>query len=99
MDGSAREENSLTDDFTILDPDDASVRSRSATGEGRRLSLVLWLAVALLAVVILLMAWLSDDAYITLRVVDNAVNGLGLTWNPAERVQAYTCLLYTSRCV
>ncbi|CUS02406.2 conserved membrane protein of unknown function [Candidatus Promineifilum breve] len=90
MDGSAREENSLTDDFTILDPDDASVRSRSATGEGRRLSLVLWLAVALLAVVILLMAWLSDDAYITLRVVDNAVNGLGLTWNPAERVQAYT---------
>ena len=35
-------------------------------------------------------AWLGDDAFITFRVVDNFVNGLGLTWNPVERVQAYT---------
>lgn len=35
-------------------------------------------------------AWMVDDAYITLRTVDNFVNGLGLTWNPIERVQAYT---------
>lgn len=35
-------------------------------------------------------AWLSDDAYITFRTVDNFVNGYGLTWNPVERVQAYT---------
>jgi arabinofuranosyltransferase len=35
-------------------------------------------------------AWLSDDAYITFRTVDNFVNGHGLTWNPGERVQAYT---------
>lgn len=35
-------------------------------------------------------AWMHDDAYITLRTVDNFVNGLGLTWNPVERVQAYT---------
>lgn len=35
-------------------------------------------------------AWLSDDAYITFRSVDNFVNGYGLTWNTAERVQAYT---------
>jgi arabinofuranosyltransferase len=41
-------------------------------------------------VVILRFAWLSDDAYITFRVVDNAAAGLGLRWNPAERVQAYT---------
>lgn len=40
--------------------------------------------------VIAFTAWLSDDAYITFRVVDNAVHGLGLTWNPAERVQAFT---------
>ncbi|NBO19662.1 MAG: hypothetical protein EBV03_10665, partial [Proteobacteria bacterium] len=35
-------------------------------------------------------AWVSDDAYITFRVVDNAVNGYGLRWNIDERVQGYT---------
>jgi arabinofuranosyltransferase len=35
-------------------------------------------------------AWIGDDAYITFRVVDNFLNGYGLTFNPAERVQAYT---------
>jgi arabinofuranosyltransferase len=35
-------------------------------------------------------AWLCDDAFITLRTVDNFVNGFGLTWNVDERVQAYT---------
>ncbi len=35
-------------------------------------------------------AWLYDDAYITFRTVDNFVNGYGLTWNTAERVQTYT---------
>lgn len=35
-------------------------------------------------------AWLSDDAYITLRVVDNLWHGYGLRWNILERVQAYT---------
>ena len=35
-------------------------------------------------------AWIHDDAYITFRTVDNFVHGLGLTWNPAERVQAFT---------
>ncbi len=33
---------------------------------------------------------MSDDAYITLRTVDNFINGYGLTWNISERVQAYT---------
>ncbi len=35
-------------------------------------------------------AWLSDDAYIVFRVVDNFVDGYGLTWNIDERVQTYT---------
>lgn len=35
-------------------------------------------------------AWLSDDAYITFRTVDNLVHGYRLTWNVTERVQAYT---------
>ena len=37
--------------------------------------------------VIVRLAWLSDDAYITLRTVENLVNGVGLRWNSAERVQ------------
>lgn len=35
-------------------------------------------------------AWLADDAFITLRTVDNFVHGLGLTYNVQERVQTYT---------
>jgi arabinofuranosyltransferase len=35
-------------------------------------------------------AWVSDDAYITFRTVDNFANGYGLRWNIAERVQTYT---------
>ena len=44
----------------------------------------------LFAVLVLRRAWLSDDAYITFRTVDNFINGYRLTWNPGERVQAYT---------
>lgn len=40
--------------------------------------------------VILLTAWLCDDAFITLRTVDNLVNGYGPVWNTDERVQAFT---------
>lgn len=35
-------------------------------------------------------AWVSDDAYITFRMVDNWVSGYGLRWNVAERVCAST---------
>ncbi len=41
-------------------------------------------------VVVVRTAWMCDDAYITLRTVDNFVNGFGLTWNVGERVQVYT---------
>ncbi len=44
---------------------------------------------ALLAVAIRC-AWLGDDAYITLRSVENWVAGNGLRWNPGDRVQTYT---------
>ena len=43
-----------------------------------------------LAAVVLRTAWVSDDAFITFRTVDNALHGHGLRWNPAERVQTYT---------
>ena len=40
-------------------------------------------------------AWVSDDAHIILRTIDNFYHGYGLRWNPAERVQAFTCPLWT----
>ncbi len=47
-------------------------------------------ALALFFILILRRAWLSDDAYITFRTVDNFINGYRLTWNVGERVQSYT---------
>ena len=51
-------------------------------------------AVTLLIVVFLIVlirtAWISDDAYITFRTVENLLNGYGPRWNVAERVQSYT---------
>ena len=35
-------------------------------------------------------AYLCDDAYVSFRTVDNFIHGLGLTWNPTERVQAFS---------
>lgn len=35
-------------------------------------------------------AWLCDDSFISFRVLDHFVNGFGLRWNIAERVQAFT---------
>jgi len=50
------------------------------------------LCILLLLFVLILVrtAWITDDAYITFRTVDNFTNGNGLTWNTGERVQAYT---------
>jgi arabinofuranosyltransferase len=45
--------------------------------------------------VVLRNAWLCEDAFITYRVVDNFVHGLGLRWNPLERVQVFTHPLWT----
>lgn len=36
------------------------------------------------------LSFLNDDAYITFTVIDNLVNGYGLTFNIVERVQAFT---------
>lgn len=38
--------------------------------------------------------WISDDAYILFRTIENFQNGDGLRWNVAERVQTYTCPLW-----
>lgn len=44
----------------------------------------------LLIVALILSAWVCDDAWITFRTVKRFWAGDGLTWNPGERVQAYT---------
>ena len=35
-------------------------------------------------------AWVTDDAYITFRAVENLVQGRGPNWNASERVQVFT---------
>lgn len=39
---------------------------------------------------VILGSWIEEDAFISFRVVDNALAGYGLRWNIHERVQAYT---------
>ncbi len=51
------------------------------------------LTVPLLLVFVALLvqtSWAGDDAFITMRVIDNFVHGYGLRWNINERVQTYT---------
>lgn len=66
----------------------SDTREQDASWPGERLLVFLFLSFFVLMMV--RMAWLSDDAYITFRTVDNFINGYGLTWNVAERVQVYT---------
>jgi arabinofuranosyltransferase len=63
---------------------------RYETGRTALFWLVGLLLAGLFVALLLRTAWMSDDAYITLRTVSNFVEGRGLTWNPGERVQAYT---------
>ena len=56
----------------------------------------------LLVAAMLRLAWISDDAYITLRTVENWLSGHGPVWNVGERVQTYThplwlCVLTAAR--
>lgn len=52
-------------------------------------ALAVMLALGLVYAVVRL-AWISDDAYISLRSVENFLLGHGPVWNVGERVQTYT---------
>ena len=65
-----------------MDPAESTERAES--------TLVAGAFVLVFTYVFLANSWIGDDAFITFRVVDNFVHGYGLTFNPAERVQAYT---------
>jgi arabinofuranosyltransferase len=68
-----------------------SAVSRLRAGSTPPLAGLLLLSLLLVYVaVVVRTAWVSDDAYITMRTVDNFLHGHGLRWNPAERVQSYT---------
>lgn len=67
---------------------------------------IIGLAVIAYGVIALQNGWVCDDAYITLRTIDNIVRGHGPTWNIFERVQTYThplwmllvaCFYYVTR--
>ncbi|NSW51799.1 MAG: hypothetical protein HPY85_04795 [Anaerolineae bacterium] len=59
-------------------------------GTTGRFSWIVACAVIVFVAIVLNRAWMCDDAYITLRVVDHWVSGYGLRWNIAERVQVFT---------
>jgi len=58
-------------------------------------ALVLMTGAALLAI---LRAWLTDDAFISFRYARNLVEGHGLVYNPGERVEGYSNFLWTLWC-
>lgn len=65
----------------------ATLPTGDSTPALRLLSRALLAAFAVLCV---LHVWVVDDAYITLRYLDQALAGNGLVWNTGERVQGYT---------
>lgn len=83
------------------DPVCASLRARQDAGVFRRAwPPATWQLIAAVLCAILLgimarSAWIGDDAYISLRVVDNFHSGYGLRWNAGERVWAFTNPLMT----
>jgi len=50
------------------------------------------LVAALIALIFVIgrTAWITDDAYITFRVVDNFIHGYGIRWNLIERGHVFT---------
>ena len=79
-------------------------RARQAAGHraGRLLSLsprptaylVAGIALAYGVAAAIQRAWVCDDAFISFRCADHLVRGLGLVFNPGERVEGYTNFLW-----
>jgi arabinofuranosyltransferase len=73
------------------------VNDESNSAQRRRTWALFTAVIAIFAWLVIRDAWLCDDAFITLRVVDNFHNDFGLRWNVVDRVQVFThplwCLL------
>jgi arabinofuranosyltransferase len=64
-------------------------------GSARRRRLVVAGVLSLFMLMIMLRsAWITEDAYIMFRAIENLLNGHGPVWNLSERVQVYTCPLW-----
>ncbi len=59
-----------------------------------RLSIWAVAGAALFTIVLIRVAWCAEDAFISFRVVDNFLQGHGLTWNAGDRVQVFTDPLF-----
>jgi arabinofuranosyltransferase len=57
-------------------------------------TICLLIGAAALLTLLIRTGWATEDSYISFRVVDNFLNGYGLTWNVGERVQVYTDPLF-----
>ena len=72
----------------------ASLRKAVLSGErphrGRQWIIPLAMVMVTYVVLLLHKAWITDDAFLTLRTVHNFTDGHGLIWNPDDRVQVYT---------
>ena len=97
------EEDSLTEASTTTPPDRPSDRqakvqpgrdTHGVTIGDAALRPLVFVLFALLVGLIVRSAWLSEDSYISWRVVDNFVHGYGLRWNILDRVQVYTDPLF-----
>ena len=61
----------------------------------KKISALLYMLVGLFSLLIFLKnAWVTEDAFIILRSVDQFLLGHGFRWNPHERVQVYTSPLW-----
>lgn len=82
----------------LVEPLRPGKSSRRALVEAERRTLLTVLLGTVFFVVLVRTAWLGDDAFITLRTVDNFVNGYGMRWNVVERVQTFTHPLWFFLC-
>jgi arabinofuranosyltransferase len=73
----------------------ASETSGAGAHKDPEWSLPVLFSIGAYLVLVVRTAWVGDDAYLTFRVVDNFAHGFGLRWNVAERVQVFTCPLWT----
>lgn len=77
--------------YTIINISEPDPNQPEAPIDSRKfLHLLLLLLVFIFMLIVTRRAWMGDDAYITLRTVDNFVNGYGLRFNVSERVQSFT---------
>ncbi|MBT6068732.1 hypothetical protein HOG48_03180 [Candidatus Peregrinibacteria bacterium] len=65
-------------------------KRKTKSGKSSTLLLVGAVLVLFYLVMLIKSAWIAEDMFITFRTIDNFVDGYGLRWNIAERVQSFT---------